>query len=601
MPERLEPNWDLTPYFPAFGGDAYRAFRDALAADLEALPARVPPRVPAGREGLERFADVLLQIEDASARSAHLGSYLGCLSAADARDEAVQRERAAHAARRAQLETALAGVRAALRDADDERFAQLVADPRLEGAAYMLARLRRAAAWTLAPELERLAAELDVTGLSAWGRLYDQVSGNLEFELARPGHARERMPIAMTRTLLEDADPAVRSAAFRGANHAWEGVADVMAASLNAIAGTRLTLYRWRGIPDFLDPALFDAAISRETLDTLLEAVESRAELPRRYLRRKAERLGVEKLGFQDLLAPLPETGTGRIPFDAARERILRAFGAFHPGLEAFARQAFERRWIDYEPRRGKRPGGFCTSSPLIGESRVFLTYNGSLGDLQTLAHELGHAYHNHVMRDMRPWARRYPMTLAETASTFAEQLVSEAVLEDPDASEADKLHVLDARLLDAAVFLLNIPMRFHFERALYAERANGEVGVSRLRELMVEAQRRSYGDCLAEDGFDPWYWASKLHFYITGVSFYNFPYTFGYLFSRGIFARARSEGPAFLPRYDELLRLTGSDAAESVAARGVSVDLTAPGFWLESIGSIEADLERFLERTGGG
>jgi pepF/M3 family oligoendopeptidase len=554
---------------------------------------------PIRRDELARFAEVLLEIEDASARSAHLGSYLGCLSAADSRDEAVQRERAGHAAHRAYLEVALAAVRSAFRDADDSLFSTLLADPRLAGAEYALRRLREASAWTLAPELERLAADLGVTGLSAWGRLYDQVSGNLEFELAAGRAPPKRMPIAMTRTLLEDVDPEVRAAAFRGANQAWEGVADVTAASLNAIAGTRLTLYRWRGISHFLDPALFDAAISRETLETLLEVVEARREVPRRYLRWKAQQLGVEKLGFQDLMAPLPVEGMQRIPFDDARERVLRAFRAFHPGLEAFARQAFERRWIDYEPRRAKRPGGFCTSSPLIGESRVFLTYNGSLGDLQTLAHELGHAYHNHVMRDMRPWARRYPMTLAETASTFAEQLVADAVLEDPDTSDGDRARVLDGRLLDAAMFLLNIPMRFHFERSLYEERAKGEVGVSRLRELMTEAQRHCYGDCLAEDALDPWYWASKLHFYITGVAFYNFPYTFGYLFSRGIFARAKRAGPEFVPRYEALLRLTGSDGAENVAARGLSVDLEAPDFWLESIAGIEADLERIVRTTG--
>jgi oligoendopeptidase F len=226
----------------------------------------------------------------------------------------------------------------------------------------------------------------------------------------------------------------------------------------------------------------------------------------------------------------------------------------------------------------------------------VFLSYDGSLGDVQTLAHELGHAFHSHVMRDMRPWARRYPMTLAETASTFAEQLVSDALLEDPDASEAERTAILDGRLSDAAMFLLNIPMRFYFEQSVYEERAAGELSVSRLRELMREAQRRCYGDCLADDALDPWYWASKLHFYITGVSFYNFPYTFGYLFSRGLFAQAKRIGSDYMLRYRALLRLSGSDTAENVARRGLDVDLTTPAFWLESISSIEADLERFAQ-----
>jgi oligoendopeptidase F len=290
--EPLRPNWDLTPYFPSFDGPEYRTFRDALAAESAALPDRVRASGPLERERLERFAELLLELETASARSAHLGSYLGCLSAADSRDEAVQRERAAHAARGAHLKAALALASAALADADEAAFSALVAHPKLSPVAHALVRMRQAGAWALPPDLERLAADLDVTGLSAWGRLYDQVSGTLEFELAVKGEPAKRLPIAMTRSLLEDVDPEVRAAAFRGANEAWAASADVVAASLNAISGTRLTLYRWRGISQFLEPALFDAAISRATLETLLDTVDSRREVARRYLRLKAERLG---------------------------------------------------------------------------------------------------------------------------------------------------------------------------------------------------------------------------------------------------------------------------------------------------------------------
>ena len=189
-------------------------------------------------------------------------------------------------------------------------------------------------------------------------------------------------------------------------------------------------------------------------------------------------------------------------------------------------------------------------------------------------------------------------MTLAETASTFAEQLIIDAVLANPDASPQERATVLDSRLQDAAVFLLNIPMRFFFEKAVYEERATGELSVSRLKELMLNAQRQCYSDCLAEDELDPWFWASKLHFYITGISFYNFPYTFGYLFSLGLFALAKQEGPSFLPRYEELLRLTGSDTAERVAARCLGVDLEAPDFWNASIDLIKQDLGRFETET---
>ncbi|MDJ0868464.1 MAG: M3 family oligoendopeptidase [Myxococcota bacterium] len=590
------PNWDMTPYFAEPNGADYRAFRERLAADVAALAGELECLGEIGSDTGDAWVALLVRLEDAVARQRHLGSYLACLGAADARDEEVQRETASLAAARAELEKVFVALRAAFRAAPDAAFDALLADARLRDVAWFLRRVRERAAWSMDAPLEGLAADLDVTGLSAWGRLYDQVSGTLEFDLEVPGRPAERLPVSRARSLLGDADPAVRRAALRGANRAWEGVGEVTAASLNAIAGTRLTLNARRGVKHFLDPALFDASISRRTLETLLDVVSARQEVARRFLREKARRLGVERLGFQDLEAPAPGEPPARVGWDEAQRRIGEAFERFDPALGAFAAKCFDERWIDWEPRPGKRPGGFCSSSSVIGQSRVFITYDGALGDVSTLAHELGHAWHAWQMRDMRPWARSYPMTLAETASTFAEQLVTDAALSDPAAGAAERAAVLDGRLSDASAFLLNIPMRFRFERAVYEERARGELSVSRLKELMCDAQRACYGDSLAEDELDPWFWASKLHFYITGLSFYNFPYTFGYLFSLGLFARAREEGRDFLPRYAELLRLTGSDSAEGVARRALGVELEEPAFWNASIDLVERDLERYLE-----
>ncbi|MEN8183160.1 MAG: M3 family oligoendopeptidase [Myxococcota bacterium] len=590
------PDWDMTPYFPEFGGPEYSAFRDALAADVEGWLERVQELGSLSAASLEAWAQQLASLEDLTNRSAHLGSYLGCLGAADARSERIQTETARAAAARAELQKAFVWVRAALRETDDEVFEALKATDRLRDVAYFLDRLRERAAWSMEPELEALVAELGPTGFSAWGRLYDQLSGKLEFDLEVAGRETRRLPVSMRLTLLQDPDPAVRRATLLGTNRAWQGVADVVAACLNGIAGQRLTLYRRRGVPHFLDPALFDAAVGRPTLDTLLEVVKARQEVARRFLRRKARLLGRDRLGFQDLHAPLPVSSPRRVSFDEGRERVLAAFEAFHAELGEFAGGAFDRRWIDWRPRPGKRPGGFCSSSSWIGESRVFITYDGADGDVSTLAHELGHAYHAWVVRGLRPWATRYPMTLAETASTFAEQLVIDAGLSSPDTTAEARASILDGRMRDATAFLLDIPMRFDFEKALYAERGQGELAPGRLCELMEQAQRENFGDTLARDELDPWFWASKLHFYITGLSFYNFPYTFGYLFSLGIFARAKQEGPGFLPRYRELLALTGSDTAERVARRALGVDLEQPEFWNASIDLVEAELGRFEE-----
>ncbi len=586
----MAADWDMTAYFDAFDGPAYRSFRDHLKHDFASLQREVKELGPIGSSNSEEWSEALLRVEQVAARATHLGSYLGCLAAADSRDETIQSETASAAAARAELEKIFVLLRAKLGDADDAVFEKLLACADLTDVSHFLVRLRTSAQWRMDTELESLASDLNVDALSAWGRLYDQVSGRLEFDLEIPGQQTRRIPVSVTRSLLEDPDPAVRRAALRGSNAAWEGVADVTSACLNGISGIRHTLYRRRGVSQFLDPALFDASISQRTLHALLGAANDRQEVAHRYLRRKASILGRDRLGFQDLMAALPLADTARIPWDAARDRIIDAFSRCYPDLARFAEMAFDRRWIDYRPRAGKRPGGFCSSSPVIGESRIFLTYNETLGDVATVAHELGHAFHAWLMRDMRWWSRKYPMTLAETASTFAEQLVIDAVLDDASASPEQRAAILESRMQDGATFLLNIPMRFYFEQSLYDERQRGEVSVSRLKELMLDAQRRCYGDCLAEDELDPWFWASKLHFYITGLSFYNFPYTFGYLFSMGIFARAKLEGPDFLKRYEQLLKLTGSDSAEGVAKRCLGVDLEQPDFWHASIDLIEQD-----------
>jgi oligoendopeptidase F len=595
-----EPNWDMTPYFDVFDGEDYRSFRTVLESDTASLQQEMGALGSVGDHNLGDWAALLGRIEELTARSTHLGSYLGCLSAADSVDETIQRESASAAAARAEVAKIFVALRAALGATDDAHFERLVEQPSLAEVRHYLTRMRTSARWRMDAELEALATDLAVDGLSAWGRLYDQISGKLEFDLQVPGRETRRVPVAGARSLLEDPDPQVRRAALVGSNAAWESAGDAVAACLNGIAGTRHTLYHRRGVPHFLEPALFDASVSRATLDALLAAVRERQPVAQSFLRRKARLLGRERLGFQDLTAPLPLANSETIPWDHARKRVLDAFGRFYPDLEKFASDAFEQRWIDHEPRAGKRPGGFCSSTPLIQQSRIFLTFNDTLGDVAVVAHELGHAFHSWLMRDMRWWSRSYPMTLAETASTFAEQLVIDAVLEDPEATREQRAIILDSRMQDGAAFLLNIPMRFDFERAFYEERRDGEVSVSRLKELMVDAQRRSYGDCLDEDEFDPWFWASKLHFYITGISFYNFPYTFGYLFSLGIFARAKREGPGFLKQYENLLRLTGSDSAENVARRCLGVDLEQPDFWHESIDLIEAGLADFESAIDG-
>lgn len=596
LPETNLGDWDMTPFFPEFQGEAYRQAWDDYSKGSLKGQLQANSLGALSSENLDSWTQLLVEWEALGQKASHLGCYLGCLRAADSKNEAVAKDYAAFQNISAEFKKLDVLILDMLRNASQEQFESLLKKPEIESACYVFNRLRLASKYLMSADLETLAAELEVDGFSAWGRLYDQVSGRLEFQIPDGQGGQKTVPMAHKVSLLENPDPVIRKAALENSNAAWSQVEDVIGACLNAIAGTRLTLYRRRGIANFLQPALFESAITQKTLEAMMGAIEASYEIPRRFLKLKAKLLGKQQLGFQDLSAPLPLESHSDVSWTEAQQRLNREYSRHYPGFAEFCQKSFDKNWIDYQPREGKRQGGFCAGSTAIKESRIFMTYNNTLGDVQTLAHELGHAFHNHVMRDQRPLNQQYPMTLAETASTFAETLLTDSILQSPDTSDLQKATILDTRLEGAAAFLLNIPMRFQFEKKFYQERANGEVSVSRLKELLLEAQRNCYGDVLNPEEMDPYFWASKLHFYITEVSFYNFPYSFGFLFSLGVYARAKAVGSDFFAQYEELLRLTGSDTAENVAKRSLGVDLEAQDFWLQSIALVEKDLVQFEE-----
>lgn len=596
--EKHQANWDLTSYFPAFDGLEYRAHWDGLAKALQNLEEKASSLGLVSSENIGAWVDLLLGDERLVAEYSHLVSYLSCLVAADSLNEGYKREQARMATLRAAFKKALLPVLNVLRKASAGGFEALACQDSLGSARYHLERMREEARRSMEPELERLAADLGVDGITAWGRLYNDLAGRLDFEMHFPDGRVEKVPMAQKVSLMADPDPRVRKAVLAGSNRAWESVENVVAACLNGLAGTRLTLNRYRGVTNFLDMAMFDAGVKETTIETMWRVVEENRELPRGYLRRKAQIIGKAKLGFQDLVCPLPVQDQGRFSWREGTEMALEAFRSFYPCLGDFAATMLAGNRVEWEKRPGKRPGAFCTTSLKTRESRVFMTFGGSLGDVQTLAHELGHAFHAWVMREVRPFSCEYPMTLAETASTFAEGILCNALLEDDRTSDLMKAQLMNSRLDHSALFLLDIHMRYLFEKALYEERSAGELSVSRLKELMLEAQRQCFGDVLDEDEMDPMFWASKLHFYIVGVNFYNFPYTFGYLLSEGLQARARKEGPDFLPKYEQLLRLTGSHPAEEVVAQSIGVDLTREEFWQEAINGIAREVLRFEEVT---
>jgi oligoendopeptidase F len=586
--------WDLTSYFPEFNGPAMRRFKEDLRNDVASLRQRAAAVLALSNDTASEWEAILLRSEDLSRRMSHLSSYVSCLVSSDARNEEYLQEEAALVRLRAEFGKVRIEMLRGFKQASEEIFSAFTARPSLAGAQNYLNRLREEARRAMTLEKEILATDLGVDGIQAWGRLYDTLSSKLEFEMVFPDGRRERLPISQRRSLTDNPDRRIRKAAFDGGNAAWQTVEDVAAAALNAIAGTRLALNRHRSVEHFLDIALFQAAITRKTLDAMFAALSANLEIPRRILRLKAKLMGEKTIGWYDLGAPLDLRSDEKLSWDKAKAMVLESFTRAYSDLgRFFQRDVIAKSWIDWEPRAGKRPGGFCTTSMLSKESRIFMTYNESLGDVLTLAHESGHAFHGHLVRDVRPCARIYPMTLAETASTFGEQVLMNGLLDDPAMSDAQKAMMLDIEVGHGAIYLLDIPVRFEFEKSFYEERNNGDLSVSRLKQLMVETQRRIFGDVLEPGGEDPYFWASKLHFYITGLTFYNFPYTFGYLLSRGLYAMFKNEGPSFLSKYEEFLRLAGSDSAENVVKRTVGRDLENPDFWNEAIRTLEEPLNR--------
>jgi pepF/M3 family oligoendopeptidase len=288
-------------------------------------------------------------------------------------------------------------------------------------------------------------------------------------------------------------------------------------------------------------------------------------------------------------------TATRTIPYDEAAAFILEQFRNFSPELADFAELAFREGWIEAEDRPGKRPGGFCTAFPKSGQTRIFMTYSGTASNISTLAHELGHAYHQHVMNDLPALSQEYAMNVAETASTFAELIVSDRAMKaavDPE----EKLGLLEDKIQRSVAFFMNIHARFLFETRFYARRGEGLVSVEELNALMEEAQREAYCDMLGE--VHPHFWASKLHFYLTDVPFYNFPYTFGYLFSAGIYAKALKEGPDFKNQYVALLRDTGRMSVEELAKAHLGVNVEEKDFWQDAVALTAVDVEQFIDMT---
>jgi oligoendopeptidase F len=447
----------------------------------------------------------------------------------------------------------------------------------------------------LTEQEETLLTRMNQFGPTAWGELYNEISGKLVCRVIQPNGQSQDMGLSQASGLLRDADESVRRSAWIAIQEAWRTHETSCAAVLNGLAGWRLEEVKRRShtrTHDFLEKPLQISRIRRETLDAMLEAVQSQVEVGRRALRSLASALGKDQADPWDLLASAPQV-SGR----DSRRTYKEGLGLIHSALNGvdatlgdFVATMEKNNWIEGRVLPNKRQGAFCTRFAKSRTPRVFQTYMGSVSDIRTLAHELGHAYHAWVMRDLPSILHRYPMTLAETASIFAETALCDQL--SAMGGDEERFEVSWQNAEAAAAFLLNLPARFTFEKNFYEKRARRALSAGELSDLTEAAWDEWYGDTISMP--ERQFWMTKLHFSMAGLSFYNFPYTFGYLFSLGIYARKDSMGADFMPTYVSLLRDTGRMTAEDLAMKYLGEDITKPEFWQKSIEIVSGQVTEF-------
>lgn len=583
--------WDLDAIYP--GGSESEAFAKELAG-MDAGIAQLQELLAAGAGNVNERVKKMTELAQSILLSLRQSeSFVECLIAQNTRDLAAigLSDRVKNIS--AKFFAELTRFDNVLREIDDASWNELLQDEALAEIAFNLSERRELAKLKMAPELEALAGDLAIDGYHGWGDMYSLIVSGAKFRVEQDGEEK-LLSAGQMANQLSDSDRSVRAAAFAEWERVWASAADLSADTLNRIAGFRLKLYEKRGWSSVLQEPLQINRMSEATLNAMWDAIEEGKKALVPYLERKAQLFGVDKLDWHDVEAPIG-SATRTVSYDEGAAFIAEQFRAFDPAMADFAELAFRDAWIEAEDRAGKRPGGFCTSFPKSEQTRIFMTYSGTASNISTLAHELGHAYHQHVMNDLPGFSQEYAMNVAETASTFAEIIVSDRAMKAATEDE-EKLGLLEDKIQRSVAFFMNIHARLLFETRFYERRKQGLVTASELNELMEAAQREAFKDTLGEA--HPHFWASKMHFYLTDVPFYNFPYTFGYLFSSGLYARALQEGPSFASKYVSLLQDTGRMTVEQLADKHLGVNLEEQDFWRDAVSLTAEDVRLFLEMT---
>ena len=579
----MQNTWDLSFLYKSFEDEAFLAdlarLPEAIAEQKAILDSELPVQ-----EKLEKLMDA---DEALSALMNRLFSFCSLTLATDASNGTAQ-----------QYEDKLSVIAndASLVGSAITRFVGTIdnleeiiaASEKLQKVAFALREMKQSAIHTIPAEIEPWMLQMKLSGGSAFSQLRDKLDSTHTVD-----YRGQTLPLPAVRGMAYDGDASVRKDAYEAEIASYKKLELPMSYCLNSIKMEARTIAKAKGFDSVLDMTLDQNRMDRETLDAMIGAIKEYLPHFRRYLRAKAKYLGhADGLPFYDLFAPVGKASKA-YTIEEAREVLLREMGKFTPAMAEFMDNAFAQRWIDVYPKEGKGGGAFCAGAHEYDRSLILTNYQGSFSDISTLAHELGHAWHNRCMAGLPYCLTGTPMPLAETASIFNETILAHQVLKT--ASEEEQFTLLEASLMEVTQTCVDILSRYLFETEVIETRADHAMTVDELKDCMLRAQDATYDDGLAKDVRHPYMWACKSHYYSSGYNFYNFPYAFGELFGKGVFAQYLKEGDAFVPKYNQLLRSCGSGTIAEVAA-SVGIDVRNADFWRASLEVVKQEIDTFCQ-----
>ena len=594
------PRWDLTNVYPSLESAEFKEAFSSLktkVADLgdyfEEVVSKTDEKTPPDQLG-PIIGEVVDRFNDTYTLSSTIEPYIYSFVSTDSHNKTATRTLSEYEQASLPLQNLNVQLKAWLGKVAPILDNSLEHSASAKAHAFMLKEAADQSKFLMSETEEALAAELSLSGGNAWGKLQGTVTSQLsvDFEL---GGESQKLPMPALINLRNHPDEETRHRAYDAENQAWDSVHETLAACLNGVKGETVTLNKRRGRKDALESAIELARIDRPTLEAMLDAMKDSFPMFRRYFKHKAKLLGKDKLAWWDIYAPVGKTGK-TLSFEEARDFILASFEKFSPELKTFSKRAFDNNWIDAEMRDGKRGGAFCMEVQGVKESRILANFDGSQDQISTIAHELGHAFHNECAYQFEktPLQQLTPMTLAETASIFCETIATEAVLAQV-TDPMGELAVLEGQLNGASQVIVDIYSRFLFEKEVFERREEAELSADDFNEIMERAQKATYGEGLDERYLQKYMWTWKPHYYRTEISFYNFPYAFGLLFGTGLYAIYQQRGGDFVDDYKALLASTGEAMAAELADR-FGINIRTRKFWDDSLAIIGKRVDRYCE-----